>query len=75
MLSDAEITIFTRWDDSFGDRRFHAFVRTPDGDWLHEGLLSGGLARVRARGAALPDATGGDLQKRKLEELEREARR
>lgn len=75
LLSGGTITVFTEWDDPFGDRRFHAFVRTPDGGWLHEWLVREGLARVHTKGAPLPDGTPEAEQKRRLEKLEREVRR
>jgi endonuclease YncB( thermonuclease family) len=75
MLSGAAITIFTEWDDPFGDRRYHAFVETPDGGWLHEWLVGEGLARVHTKGAMPPGGAPAAAQKAKLEDLEREARR
>ncbi len=74
ILRGGPITIFTGWDDPFGDRRYHAFVETPEG-WLHELLVREGLARVHTKGAMLPDGTPEADQTRRLEELEREARR
>ncbi len=74
-LSGEGVTIFTEWDEPFGDRRFHAFVRTPDDKWLHQWLVEEGLARVHTKGAPLPDGTPEVSQKRKLEDLERSARR
>lgn len=75
LLSTVEITIFTEWDDPFGDRRFHAFVEMPGGGWLHEWLVREGLARVHTKGARLPDGTAAAMRKKKLEKLEKEVRR
>lgn len=72
MFEGREITLFTEWDDPFGDRRFHAFVETPDGGWLHEWLIREGLARVHTKGAMLPDGTPEGRQRRNLEKLEQE---
>lgn len=73
-LAGAEITIFTEWEDPFGDRRYHAFVEMPGGGWLHEWLVKEGLARVHTKGAMLPDGTSEAEWKRTLEQLEARAR-
>ena len=75
MFEESEITLFTEWDEPFNDRRYHAFLKAPDGVWLHEWLVREGLARVHTKGAMLPDGTPESKQKARLEELEREARR
>lgn len=73
-LAGGELTIFTEWDDPFGDRRFHAFVEMPGGGWLHEWLVAEGLARVHTKGAMLPDGTAEAAWEHQLEKKEREAR-
>ncbi|MCH7226130.1 hypothetical protein [Haloferula sp. A504] len=70
MFEGRSITLFTEWDDPFNDRRYHAFVKTPDGAWLHEWLVKEGLARVHTKGAMLPDGTPEAEQRRRLEALE-----
>ena len=73
LLSGGGVTIFTEWDDPFGDRRFHAFVLTPDG-WLHEWLIAEGFARLHTSGASLPDGTSERDQEEKLFRLEQLAK-
>ncbi len=75
MLRGRDVTVFTAWDDPFGDQRFHAFVLTPDGGWLHEWLVVKGLARVHTKGAMLPDGTKQGDHKSKLKDLEKAATR
>jgi endonuclease YncB( thermonuclease family) len=77
-LEAKPVTVFTRWDDPFGDRRYHAFVRFEDGDspaWLDERLVERGFCRIYTRGADLPDGTPMKQHKERLRELEREAKR
>ena len=74
LLSEAQLTLHTRWDDPFGDRRYHAFVELPDGGWLHEWLVREGLARIHTKGADLPDGTSRRAQEKRLEQLEAAAR-
>ncbi|HEY8961230.1 MAG TPA: thermonuclease family protein [Luteolibacter sp.] len=77
-LEAKPVTLFTRWDDPFGDLRYHAFIRFEDGDspaWLDERLVERGLCRIYTRGADLPDGTPMKRHKERLRELEREAKR
>ena len=77
-LSAKPFTLYTRWEDPFGDRRFHAFVRFADGGspaWLDERLVEKGLCRIFTKGADLPDGTPMAKHKAHLKELEREAKR
>lgn len=53
--------------------RFYAFVKTKDGD-LGELLVARGLARVRGKRAAPPDATNSAEEIDKLQKLEQQAR-
>lgn len=71
MLKGKPITLYTEWDDPFGDQRFHAFIEMPDGGWLHEWLVKEGLARVHTKGSTLPDGTPEQTQLKMLEKLER----
>ncbi len=75
LLKSGSFTLYTTWDDPFGDRRFHAFLIMPDGGCLHESLVREGLVRIHTKGAGLPDGTGVSAQMRKLRDLEKEARR
>lgn len=75
LLRAAPLTLHTRWDDPFGDRRYHAFVELPEDGWLHEWLVREGLARIHTKGADLPDGTARRTQERRLRELEDSARR
>lgn len=77
MLASGTFTIYTRWDDPFGDERYHAFVEAPGAGspWLHERLVEEGLVRIHTKGAALPDGTSRNAQERELRGLESAARR
>lgn len=75
LLDSAPFTIHTRWDDPFGDRRYHAFVSPSRGPWLHETLVRDGLVRIHTKGSDLPDGTRQKEQLKKLRSLEEEARR
>src|SRR5690606_38293419 len=66
LLGSAPFTIHTRWDDPFGDRRYHAFVSPANGPWLHEILVRDGLARIHTKGSNLPDGTRQKEQLKKL---------
>lgn len=77
LLGAAPFTIFTRWDSPFHDGRYHAFVKVTDGGrfrWLHEILVERGLARIKTKGADLPDGTPASRQLGRLRDLERQAR-
>lgn len=72
LLSSSPFTIYTRWDDPFGDRRYHAFVLVHSGGkqrWLHELLVEKGLARLKTKPAELPDGTSVADHRRHLEQL------
>lgn len=78
LLEAKPVTVFTRWEDPFGDRRYHAFIQLNDGDssaWLDERLVMRGLCRIYTRGADLPDGTPMVRHKERLRELERGAKR
>jgi endonuclease YncB( thermonuclease family) len=74
LLGSGGFTLHTRWDDPFGDRRYHAFVITPDGKPLEETLVSKGLARIHTKGADLPDGTSQKAYQSRLRRIEDEAR-
>lgn len=77
LLGKRPFTLFTRWEDPFGDRRYHAFIRLEDGAspaWLDERLVTHGLCRIYTKGADLPDGTPMARHKARLKELEREAK-
>lgn len=78
LLGAKPVTVFTRWEDPFGDRRYHVFVRLEDGDspeWLDERLVMRGFCRIYTRGADLPDGMSMARHKERLRELERGAKR
>ena len=75
LLADRPFTVHTRWDDPFGDRRYHAFVAPEGGPWLHETLVREGLARLHTKPAGLPDGTPAKARLSRLRELEAEAKR
>lgn len=76
ILSEDRFTVFTRWDDPFGDRRYHAFIEAPDTEvsWLHERLAAAGLVRIHTKGADLPNGRSKAEQERYLYQLESQAR-
>lgn len=74
LLSAAPFVLHTRWDDPFGDRRYHAFVQPAGGPWLHETLVREGLARIHTKPADLPDGTPVKTRLSQLRELEAAAK-
>ena len=75
LLARGSFTIRTKWDDPFGDRRYHAFVTPAGGPLLEETLVSEGLVRIHTKPAELPDGTPVKERLRQLEALEAEAKR
>lgn len=73
---DQALTIVTRWDDPFGDQRYHALIEMPDhgGLWMHERLVEAGLVRIHTKGTELPDGTSEKDQQARLRDLEKKAR-
>lgn len=74
-LKRGPFTLLTAWDDPFGDRRYHAFIRPATGPWLHEMLVREGLVRIHTKPADLPDGTPVKQRLRELRELEKAAKR
>lgn len=74
LLGHGSFTIYTAWDDPFGDHRYHAFVAPEKGPWLHEVLVDRGLARIHTKPAELPDGTSVNARKRRLREIEKQSR-
>lgn len=74
-LERGAFTVHTRWDDPFGDRRYHAFVTPEGGPPLEEILVSEGLVRIHTKPAVLPDGTPVKVRLARLRELEAGARR
>ncbi|MBO0695772.1 MAG: helix-hairpin-helix domain-containing protein, partial [Verrucomicrobia bacterium] len=69
-------TVFTRMTDAMGHsrlERFYAFVQTKDGD-LGEQLVRSGLARNYGFKAAPPGLKNSEIEARKLQQFEDEAR-
>lgn len=78
LLASKPFTIHTKWDDPFGDRRYHAFILVGSGGkqrWLHELLIEKGFARQKTKPAELPDGTSVDAHRRLLNSLQNEAKR
>jgi endonuclease YncB( thermonuclease family) len=78
LLASRPFTLHTEWDNPFNDNRFHAHVEViQDGNtrWLHQVLLERGLARLKTKGASLPDGTSTAKEKDHLRILERAAKR
>jgi len=75
LLAGKPFTLHTRWDDPFGDKRYHAFVTPDGGPFLEETLVREGLVRIHTKPADLPDGTSVKERLRQLRELEKEAKR
>lgn len=72
LLKSKPFTLHTEWDSPFNDRRYHAFIEVESGGknrFLHEVLIERNLARVKTKGADLPDGTPASQQRRKLETM------
>jgi endonuclease YncB( thermonuclease family) len=74
LLAAKPFTLHTRWDDPFGDRRYHAFIAPDGGPFLEETLVREGLVRIHTKPADLPDGTPVKERLRQLRELEKEAK-
>lgn len=77
LLERAPFTVYTHWEDPFGDQRYHGLVEVMvDGKprWLHELLVEHGLVRIHTKPADLPDGTPAKQARQALRELERKAR-
>lgn len=74
-LHSAPFTVFTKWEPVFESGRYFAFVQLPDGQWLHEWLVTQGLARIYTKGETLPDGTSVSRRKKQLHALEAEAKK
>lgn len=75
LIARKPFVLHTRWEDPFGDRRYHAFVSTAGGSPLEEVLVGEGLARIHTKGADLPDGTSRKAYEARLRQLEKEARK
>jgi endonuclease YncB( thermonuclease family) len=74
LLAGKPFTLQTRWDDPFGDRRYHAFVAPDGGPFLEETLVREGLVRIHTKPADLPDGTPAKERVKQLRELEKQAK-
>ena len=74
LLGSKPFTIYTRWDDPFGDRRYSVFVTPEGGPFLEETLVREGLVRIHTKGADMPDGTPVKERLQQLRELEKEAK-
>ncbi len=77
-LGTASFRIYTKWDDPFGDERYHAHVEVMlDGrkQWLHRTLVELGLARIHTKPADMPDGTPANDELVYLKEAEKLAKR
>lgn len=74
-LGGKSFTVFTEWDDPFGDHRYHAFVEMPGGGWLHEDLVERGFVRIHTKGQNVPGGVRRDAQERHLSDLENESKK
>ncbi len=77
LLAKRPFTIYTMWDSPFRDHRYHAHIQVRvDGKprWLHRLLIQKGLARIKTKGADLPDGTAAEKERETLRKLERDAK-
>jgi endonuclease YncB( thermonuclease family) len=74
-LGGESFTVFTEWDDPFGDKRYHAFVEMPGGGWLHEALVEEGFVRIHTKGGDVPGGLRRNGQENRLREMEGDARK
>jgi endonuclease YncB( thermonuclease family) len=75
LLARGDFTVQTRWDDPFGDKRYHAFVTPEGGASLDEMLVKKGFVRIHTKGAELPDGTPMKARLKQLHDLEAQAKR
>ena len=78
VLSKQPFKVMTRWEGVYGPERKYAFVIVQENGeerFLHEILVSKGMARIHTKPANLPDGTRASKQKRKLYKLESEAKK
>ena len=75
LLGKGSFTLQTRWEDPFGDQRYHAFILPAGGPGLDEALVREGLARIHTKGAELPDGTPTKARQAQLRELESQAKK
>lgn len=75
LIARKPFVLHTRWEDPFGDHRYHAFVSTAGGRPLEEALVGEGLARIHTKGADLPDGTSQKAYQSRLRRIEDEARK
>ncbi|RYD78408.1 MAG: hypothetical protein EOP84_14295, partial [Verrucomicrobiaceae bacterium] len=77
LLARRPFTLYTEWDSPFRDHRYHAHIQVKqDGKtrWLHRLLIQKGLARIKTKGADLPDGTSARSESETLRKLERDAK-
>lgn len=77
LLAKRPFTLYTEWDSPFRDHRYHAHIQVKvDGKtrWLHRLLVQKGLARLKTKGADLPDGTSAEKERETLRKLERDAK-
>lgn len=70
--------VATRWESVYGSPRKYAFVIVSaegEEEYLHELLVSRGLARIHTKPMILPDETTVKNQKRRLSTLEQQAKK
>ncbi|WP_367875352.1 thermonuclease family protein [Luteolibacter sp. Populi] len=75
LLGKGSFTLHTRWEDPFGDQRYHAFILPSGGPGLDETLVREGLARIHTKGAELPDGIPTKARQAQLRELEGQAKK
>jgi len=77
LLEKQAFTVVTQWENVDGPERKHAFVMVNWRGrevWLHELLVAQGLVRIHTKPFTLPDNTSASRQRRKLKELEADAK-
>jgi endonuclease YncB( thermonuclease family) len=77
LISQQDFTVVTKWENVYTPERKYCYVIV---NWegkqvyLHELLVAKGLARIKTRGATLPDDTSFYDQKEKLKKMEQTAK-
>jgi len=78
LLSKQNFTVVTKWENVYTPERKYGYIIVKwenHQTYLHELLIAKGLARIKTRGADLPDNTKYHDQKKKLVKIEQQAKK
>lgn len=73
-LKGKTFKVYTTWEEVYDSGRYYAFVELADEGWWHEYLVRNGLGRIHTKGEGLPTGGSWNDQRRKLRDLEKEAK-